>query len=70
MLVLIFLLSTSFSSAEVVKKIIIEGNERVNSETIKIFGKVKVGNDLNNNDLNIILKNLYEKNFFKNINLY
>ena len=67
--VFIFLLSTSFSSAEIVKKIIIDGNERVNSETIKIFGKVKVGDDLDNKDLNKILKNLYETNFFENVNL-
>ncbi len=67
--VLIFLLSTNFASAEIVNKIIINGNERVNSETIKIFGKVKVGDDLDKKDLNKILKNLYETNFFENVNL-
>ena len=67
--VFIFLLCTNFSSAEIVKKIVVDGNERVNIETIKIFGKVKVGDDLNNNDLNRILKNLYETNFFENVNL-
>jgi len=67
--VFIFLLCTNFSSAEIVKKIIVEGNERVNIETIKIFGKVKVGDDLKNKDLNKILKNLYETNFFGNVNL-
>ncbi len=70
LLILIFLLlSTTFSSAEVVKKIVIDGNERVNSETIKIFGKVKIGDDLTAKDLNKILKNLYETNFFENIDL-
>ncbi len=67
--VLIILLSTNFSSAEVVKKIIIDGNERVNTETVKIFGKVKVGDNLDKKDLNKILKNLYETNFFENVNL-
>ena len=67
--VLFFLLISSFSSAEIVKKIIIDGNERVNTETIKIFGKFKLGDDLNKNDLNKILKNLYETNFFENVNL-
>ena len=43
--------------------------ERVNFETIKIFGKVKVGDDLDKKDLNRILKDLYETNFFENVNL-
>ena len=67
--VLFFLFSTTMSSAEIVKKIVIDGNERVNFETIKIFGKVKVGDDLDKKDLNRILKDLYETNFFENVNL-
>ena len=46
--VFIFLLCTNFSSAEIVKKIIVEGNERVNIETIKIFGKVNAFFSLRN----------------------
>ena len=66
---IIFLFSATFSYAEIVKEIIIDGNDRVNSETIKIFGKVKVGDNLDKNDLNEILKNLYETNFFQNVDL-
>ena len=40
--------------AEIVKNITIKGNERVNSETIKIFGGVKINDNLNSNDLNEI----------------
>ena len=68
-IILIFLLFSSYSFAEVVKKIEIEGNERVNTETIKIFGGVTVDEDLNDDDLNNILKKLYETNFFENVNL-
>ena len=67
--ILIFLLFSSYSFAEIVKKIEIEGNERVNSETIKIFGGIAVNDDLNTDDLNDILKKLYETNFFENVNL-
>ena len=70
LVILFFLFSTTFSSAEIVKKIIIEGNERVNYQTVEIFGKVKIGDDLDKKDLNQILKNLYETNFFKDVNLY
>tara|TARA_B100001093_G_C26836663_1_gene1018645 strand:+ start:65 stop:2317 length:2253 start_codon:yes stop_codon:yes gene_type:complete len=69
LVILFFLFSTTFSSAEIVKKIIIEGNERVNYQTVEIFGKVKIGDDLDKKDLNQILKNLYETNFFKDVNL-
>ncbi len=65
----IFFLGTSNISAEIIKKIIVDGNERVNVETIKIFGGVSVNDDLNSNDLNDILKKLYKTNFFESVNL-
>ena len=65
--ILLFLTSNSFS--EIVKQIYISGNERVNSETIKIFGGFNIGQDLDSNNLNNILKKLYETNFFKDVNL-
>ena len=67
--IIIFLLCNSYSFAEIVKKIEIEGNQRVNSETIKIFGGIAINDDLNTDDLNNILKKLYETNFFENVNL-
>ncbi len=68
--ILIFLLFFSTNSfSEVVKEVIVEGNQRVNSQTIEIFGGFKVGQDLKTDDLNDILKKLYETKFFKNINL-
>ena len=60
---------TSLAFAEVVKNIEINGNVRVSIETIKVLGDFDVGNDLSNNDLNNILKNLYSTDFFKDINL-
>ena len=65
--ILFIVLSNSYS--EIVKSIDISGNNRVNSQTIKIFGGVSVGDDLNKNDLNDILKKLYETNFFKNVDV-
>ncbi|WP_428080188.1 outer membrane protein assembly factor BamA [Candidatus Pelagibacter sp.] len=55
--------------AEVVKDIIIVGNDRISNETIKIFTNVSVEDDLVEDDLNLILKNLYNTNFFKNVSL-
>ena len=70
LIIFFILISTlTYSKSEIVKDIKISGNERVNVETIKIFGKVSLGDDLSQNDLNDILKLLYETNFFKNIDI-
>ena len=57
------------ASSEIVKKIIIDGNERISDETIKLFSNVKLGNDIKKNEINLILKDLYETNYFENINV-
>jgi len=57
------------AQAVVIKDIIVDGNNRVSKETIQIFADVKVGEDIDQNYFNVILKNLYKTNFFKNINL-
>ena len=69
LIILILLMSATHLSAEIVKEIVVNGNQRVNSETIKIFGEVSVNDDLSNNDLNDILKKLYNTNFFESVNL-
>ena len=61
---IIFFLITFSSIAEKVKKIDIKGNNRISNETIILFGEIDENADLTNEDLNIILKRLYETNFF------
>ena len=65
--ILIFLPSYAFSSN--LEKIRITGNERISDETIKLFIDVNVNDIINDNKLNNILKDLYETNFFKDINI-
>ena len=67
--ILLSLITAKSVYADIINKITISGNERVNTETIKMFGGIKVGENLNSNDLNKILKNLYETNFFENVNI-
>ena len=55
--------------AEIVKKIEISGNNRVNSETIEMFSNISIGDDISSDDLNNSLKDLYETNFFEDVNL-
>mgnify|MGYP001160120553 CR=1 FL=1 len=62
-----FLFFSSISHAEVVKKITINGNERVSKETILVFASVQIGDEITPNILNRIVNDLYETNFFDNI---
>ena len=57
------------SKSTIIEKIEINGNLRVNNETIKMFTGIKVGDDLTNNQLNDALKKLYETNFFEDVQL-
>ena len=57
------------SKAEIVENIKISGNERISEETIKVYGDFKLKQDLNEQDLNNILKNLFSTNFFEDIKI-
>ncbi|MDC0240007.1 outer membrane protein assembly factor BamA [Candidatus Pelagibacter sp.] len=65
--VLFFFSSNAFSNN--LKEINVIGNDRISDETIKLFIGVKKNEQINNNRLNIILKDLYNTNFFENINI-
>ncbi len=62
-----FIFLISHATSEIVNKISIEGNERIPSETIKLFSAVKIGDNIDNNRLNSIIENLYNTNFFENV---
>ena len=63
-IIFFYLTFTSILRAEVIEKIDIQGNKRISSETIKMFAAVSAEDDLSENDLNEILKKLYNTNFF------
>jgi outer membrane protein insertion porin family len=65
-----FIILTIFNSfAENLKEIRIEGNDRITDETIKNFLPTLIGDNITNQSLNLILKDLYETNFFKNVDV-
>ena len=71
-LFIIFFLSCfyhSFLQAEIIKKVEISGNKRVNGETIKIYGDIHLNKDYSEQDLNKILTNLYSTNFFEDVKI-
>ena len=61
------LLISEKSFADVVKKIQIEGNNRISQETIMVFGDISIGKDYSVSDVNILIKKLYSTSFFTNI---
>ena len=65
----LFLLIFFNLSAEVIQKIEVKGNDRISVETIRVYGDIVVGKDYSNFDVNEILKNLYDTNFFEDIKI-
>jgi len=67
LLIMFLFLNHAFSNS--LNKIEIIGNDRISDETIKLFINVDIKDEINDDKLNKILKDLYSTNFFKDINL-
>ena len=69
-ILILWLLLFQPTFSENFNEVLIEGNERISDETIKVFSQLS-NNDksFDENSLNIILKNLYETGFFKDIKI-
>ena len=63
----VFFSFNSIVTGEVINEFQIKGNERVSKESIKMFSNINVGDDINKNDLNEILKNIYDTTFFEDV---
>lgn len=55
--------------SENLEQIDINGNERISKDSIISFLPVKINDEINENDINFILKDLYETNFFSNVSV-
>ncbi len=66
---LLLILFSSIANGEILKKIDINGNERIPKNTILMFSNVSIGDQINDIDTNNVLKNLYDTNFFKNVDV-
>ena len=67
--ILLNFLFLSLSHSEILKEIKINGNERITDEIISMFSDIELGQDVKNSDINNIIKNLYETNFFNNVSV-
>ena len=66
---IIFLFLSSKAFSDTINKIEIIGNDRISTETIKLFISVDINDEINEVKLNNIIKDLYETDFFKNISV-
>ncbi len=62
------LLSTNLH-AEILKKVEVYGNERIVKETIIVYGDIKENKDYTQEDIDNIIKNLYETKFFSKVSI-
>ena len=65
--ILFFIFYNVYSYSEVVNKVDVQGNDRISSETIMIFGDIVIGNNYEESDVSLLIKKLYETKFFSNI---
>ena len=66
-IIIFILIKNSYS--EIINDIKIIGNDRIPKETIILFSKVSIIDEINVSDINEILKNLYNTNFFKEVSV-
>ena len=67
--IIIFYLFFLNLNSEIIQKLKVEGNSRISDETIKVYGEISTGKNYSNSDVNKILKDLYETNFFEDIKI-
>ena len=69
--ILIIIVSNFFSqlNAEIINDIVINNNDRISIGTIKTYGNIELGKSYSEEDLNNVLKNLYNTKFFEDVSL-
>ncbi len=69
MVFVILLLSILETNAKIYEEIKVTGNERLSVETIIMFSGLKLGEDIDNKEINLSIKKLYQTNYFKDIKI-
>jgi len=61
--------SFNYSYADKIKDFKIIGNERLAKETIVLFSELNIGDNIDQNIINLSFKKLFETNYFKNLKI-
>ena len=68
-IIIIYFSIITFSLSEIIRDIIVEGNNRISKQTIITYGNIKLNTNYDNEKINDVLKNLYSTNFFEDISI-
>ena len=66
-LIIVFFSISSAAFSEIINNIKVEGNKRVSDKSIEMFSNINIGDDVDQDELNQILKNVYDSNFFNDV---
>ena len=66
-LIIVFFSISSAAFSEIINNIKVEGNKRVSDKSIEMFSNINIGDDVSQDELNQILKNVYDSNFFNDV---
>ena len=68
-IILVSLTNINPSYSQKINTIDVIGNDRISKDVIIMFSEVSEGSDINLNDLNSILKKIYNSNFFESVDV-
>ena len=68
-LILLIFIPYKISYSEIIKKIEINGNDRLANETIILFTELNINDDIDSQDLNEAFKKLYDTDYFNDIKI-
>ena len=66
---LILIFQSNYVHAEIIKKIEVSGNSRIDSKVIIEYSNLKLNRNYKSNDLNLAQKNIYKTGFFSDVTL-
>ena len=65
----ILVFCTNTLKAEILNQIIITGNERISDETLIVYGEIQKNKNYSQDEINTIIKKLYDTKFFSKISI-
>ena len=68
-IIVLFFLLINQSYSEAIKDFEIAGNKRISDATVVLFSKLKINQDISDEDLNNVIKELYSTNYFKDVKI-
>jgi len=69
LILLLILININTTYSDIIKKIEVQGNDRLATQTIILFSGLNINDKIDSYDLNNAFKKLYETDYFKDIKI-